>query len=143
MSPEIPTILQFSLQRLMGNIAEHGAAFAQGQMGLIGMMMQLSSKEYERGADIRHSENEDMRALFGELAGGVKDAALKARLSDAAKSKDESLRISALNANNYALRRLLTEVQIYAEDHGAADAQKRIWAVLKAMAARRLVQLGP
>ncbi|MBL6940271.1 MAG: hypothetical protein ISS15_18810 [Alphaproteobacteria bacterium] len=143
MSPEVPTILQLSLARLMGGITEHGAAFAQGQMGLIGMMMTLSAKEYERGADIRHTENEDMRKLFGELAGGVGDAALKTKLSDAAKSRDESLRISVLNANNYALRRLLTEAQIYAEDHGAAEAQKRIWAILKALAARRLVQLGP
>src|SRR5262249_22968419 len=118
MNPEIPTILQFSMQRLMGGISEHGAAFAQGQMGLIGMMMALSAKEYERGADIRHSENQDMRALFGELAGGVKDAALKTKLDAAAKSKDESLRISTLNANNYALRRLLTEAQVYAEDNG-------------------------
>jgi len=143
MSPEVPTILQLSLARLMGGITEHGAAFAQGQMGLIGMMMTLSAKEYERGADIRHTENEDMRALFGELAGGVKDAALKAKLVDAAKSKDESLRISVLNEKNYALRRLLTEAQVYAEDNGAKDAEKRIWAVLKAMAARRLVTLGP
>jgi len=143
MSPEVPTILQLSLARLMGGITEHGAAFAQGQMGLIGMMMTLSAKEYERGADIRHTENEDMRALFGELAGGVKDTALKARLSEAAGSRDESLRISVLNANNYTLRRLLTEAQVYAEDNGAKDAEKRIWAVLKAMAARRLVTLGP
>ena len=143
MSPEIPTILQFSLARLMGGITEHGAAFAQGQMGLIGMMLTLSAKEYERGADIRHTENEDIRKLFGEIAGGVKDAALKARLEEAARSKDESLRISVLNEKNYALRRLLTEAQIYAEDHGAKDAQARIWAVLKALAARRLVSLGP
>ena len=127
----------------MGGITEHGAAFAQGQMGLIGMMLTMSAKEYERGADIRHAENADMRALFGELAAGVKDAALKAALGEAAKGKDESLRISALNANNYALRRLLTQAQVYAEDNGAKDAQQRIWAVLKAMAARRLVQLGP
>ena len=143
MSPEIPTILQFSLARLMGGVGEHGAAFAQGQMGLIGMMLTLSAKEYERGADIRHTENEDIRKLFGEIAGGVKDAALKARLEEAARSKDESLRISVLNEKNYALRRLLTEAQIYAEDHGAKDAQTRIWAVLKALAARRLVSLGP
>jgi hypothetical protein len=143
MSPEIPTILQFTLQRLTAGVGEQGAAFAQGQMGLIGMMLTLSAKEYERGADIRHTENKDMRALFGELAGGVADAGLKAKLETAATSTDESLLISALNANNYALRRLLTQVQVYAEDNGAQDAQKRIWAVLKAMAGRRLVQLGP
>ena len=143
MSPEIPTILQFSLQRLMGGITENGAAFAAGQMGLIGMMMNLSAKEYERGADIRHSENNDMRALFGELAPTVNDPALRAELQTAAAAKDESLRISALNENNYALRRLLTRLQIFAEEHGARDAERRIWAVLKAMAARRLVTLGP
>jgi hypothetical protein len=143
MSPEVPTILQFSLQRLLGGITEHGAAFAQGQAALIGMMMTLSANEYERGADIRHAENEEMRALFGELAGSVGDAGLKAKLEAAARSKDESLRISVLNANNYGLRRLLTEAQIYAEDHGAQEAERRIWAVLKSLAARRLVSLGP
>ncbi len=107
MSPEIPTILQFSLQRLAGGVGEHGAAFAAGQVGLIGMMLTLSAKEYERGADIRHTENEDLRALFGALAPDVGDAGLKARLEEAEQSKDESLRISVLNAKNYALRRLV------------------------------------
>ncbi|MBV9045393.1 MAG: hypothetical protein JO294_09735 [Alphaproteobacteria bacterium] len=143
MNPEIPTILALTMQRLAGGITEHGAAFAQGQMGLIGMMMTLSAKEYERGAEIRVAENSDIRALFAALAPEVKDAALKAKLEAAAAGKDESLLISKLNANNYALRRLLTEAQVYAEDNGARAAEQRIWAVLKAMAARRLVQLGP
>ena len=143
MIPEVPTILALSMQRLAEGITEHGAAFAQGQMGLINIVMTMSAREYERGADIRHTENNDMRTLFGALAPAVGDAALKARLDTAAKTKDESLRISALNENNYALRRLLTEVQIFAEDHGMRDAERRIWAVLKDMAQRRLVPLGP
>ena len=143
MNPEVGTILSLSTQRIAMGIGNEGAAFAAGTVGLIGMMMTLSAKEYDRGADIRFAENNDMRALFGELAGGVKDAALKAKLEAAAGSKDASLRISVLNENNYALRRLLTEMQIHAEEHGASQAQQRIWAVLKAMAARRLVQLGP
>jgi hypothetical protein len=48
-----------------------------------------------------------------------------------------------LNSANYALRDLLTRLLIDAEEHGALHAQKRIWAVLKALAERRLVQLGP
>src|SRR6185437_8226143 len=80
MNPEIPTILELSMQRLAGNIGEGGAAFAQGQVGLIGMMMALSAKEYERGADIRVAENTELRTLFGELAGVVTDAGLKAHL---------------------------------------------------------------
>lgn len=143
MSPEIPTILALSMQRLAGNIGEGGPAFAQGQVGLIGMMLTLSAKEYERGADIRVAENSELRALFGEFVGTVADAGLKAKLAAAAASKDASLRISVLNENNYALRRLLTEVMIDAEARGDARAQQRIWAVLKTLAERRLVQLGP
>jgi len=143
MNPEVGTILGLSTQRLAMGIADQGAAFAQGTIGLIGTVLTMSAKEYERGADIRFTENNDMRALFAELAPGVDDAALKAELESAAAAKDASLRISDLNAGNYALRRLLTRLQIHAEDNGAGAAQKRIWAVLKAMADRRLVQLGP
>jgi hypothetical protein len=143
MTPEVPTILALSMQRLAEGISEHGAAFAQGQMGLINIVMTMSAKEYERGADIRHTENSDMRTLFGALAPAIDDAGLKQKLLDAAKSKDANLRISVLNEGNYALRRLLTEVQIFAEDHGMRDAERRIWAVLKDMAQRRLVPLGP
>jgi hypothetical protein len=143
MNPEIPTILELSMQRLAGNIGEGGAAFAQGQVGLIGMMMALSSKEYERGADIRVAENTELRTLFGELAGVVTDAGLKAKLVAAAASKDASLRISVLNENNYALRRLLTEAMIHVELHKLRAQEQRIWTVLKSLAARRLVQLGP
>jgi hypothetical protein len=143
MNPEVGTILGLSTQRLAMGIADQGAAFAQGTIGLIGTVLTMSAKEYERGADIRFTENNDMRALFAELAPGVDDAALKAELESAAAGKDASLRISDLNASNYALRRLLTRLQIHAEDNGARAAQKRIWAVLKALADRRLVQLGP
>ena len=143
MNPEVGTILGLSTQRIAMGIGNEGAAFAAGTVGLLGMMLSLSAKEYDRGANIRFTENNEMRALFGVLADGVSDAALKAKLEAAAKSTDASLRISVLNENNYALRRLLTQAQIHAEEHGAGAAQQRIWAVLKAMAARRLVQLGP
>jgi hypothetical protein len=143
MSPDVDTILGLTAQKIAMGFGEHGAAFAAGTVGLLGMMLALSAKEYDRGADIRFTENADLRALFGELAGGVREAGLKGRLETAAAARDESLRISALNANNYVLRRLLTELQIDAETRGDAGAERRIWAVLKAMAARRLVPLGP
>jgi len=84
-----------------------------------------------------------MIALFAELVPTVTDAPLKRELLAAAATKDPSLRITDLNEGNYALRRLLTRLLIHAEEHGALDAQKRIWVVLKALAQRRLVQLGP
>lgn len=143
MKPEVGTILALSAQKIAMGLGEHGAAFAQGTAGLLAIVMGMSAKEYERGADIRFTENSDMRALFAELAPSVTEPALKSELLAAAAAKDPSLRISDLNESNYALRRLLTRLQIYAEDHSAAGARRRIWAVLKAMAQRRLVTLGP
>ena len=142
MNPEVGTILGLSMQKIAGGLGDQGAAFAAGTVGLIGMMLNLSAKEYDRAADIRFAENNDIRALFGELASKTGNDTLKAKLTAAAAGKDESLRISALNESNYALRRLLSEAQIDAEEHGARESEQRIWAVLKAMAARRLVTLG-
>lgn len=142
MNPEVGTILGLSAQKIAMGIGDQGAAFAAGTAGLLGMMLSLAAQEYDRGTEIRVAENADLRALFGALAPGVDDAVLKAKLEAAAASQDASLRISALNESNYALRRLLTEAQVHAEAHGAKDAERRIWAVLKTLAARRLVTLG-
>jgi len=143
MKPEVGTILGLSVQKLALGIGQEGAAFAQGTVGLLSMVLTLAAKEYERGADIRVAENRDIRALFAELAPTVEDATLRVALTEAAASRDSSLRISDLNSANYTLRRLLTRLLIAAEERGALSAQKRIWAVLKALAERRLVQLGP
>jgi len=143
MKPEVGTILGLSMQKLAMGITQEGAAFAQGTVGLLSMVLSLSAKEYERGADIRVTENREIRALFAELAPSVEDSKLRAELTEASASSDPTLRISDLNAANYKLRRLLTRLLIDAEEHGALDAQKRIWAVLNALAERRLVQLGP
>ena len=143
MKPEVGTILGLSMQKLAMGITQEGAAFAQGTVGLLSMVLTLSAKEYERGADIRVAENREIRALFAELGPTVEDSKLRAELTRAASQTDPSLRISDLNSANYMLRRLLTRLLIDAEEHGALPAQKRIWAVLKALAERRLVQLGP
>lgn len=143
MKPDVGAILGLTAQKIAMGISEEGAAFAQGTVGLLTIMLTLSAREYERGADIRCTENREIRDLFAELAPSVVDVALRKDLLAAAATSDPSLRISDLNEGNYMLRRLLTRLQIHAEEHGALDAQKRIWAVLKALAQRRLVQLGP
>ena len=143
MKPEVGTILALSAQKIAMGVGEQGAAFAQGTVGLLAIMLGMSAQEYDRGADIRFTENSDLRALFAELAPSVDDAELKRELLAAAAAKDASLRISDLNDANYALRRLVTRLQTRAEEDGALAAQRRIWSVLKAMAEHRLVVLGP
>jgi hypothetical protein len=141
MSPEVDTILGLTTQKIALGFGEHGAAFAAGTVGLIGMMLSMSAKEYDRAADIRFAENADIRALFAELAPNIGDAGLRAQLMTAATTKDTSLAISALNAANAELRCLLIALQIHLEDLGDRAAQKRIWDAMNIMASRRVVSL--
>lgn len=147
MNPEADKILSTSSMRLATVVAPAlSDGYAQASLGLTNLLLSLVGKEYERGADIRASENSDIREAFAELTPLVADNALKAKLASAAREKDASLRISALNAANYELRRLLTQLQEHLEEQDGAKAragEKRIWQLLKTIAARRLVSLGP
>jgi hypothetical protein len=140
MKPEVDQILNLSAMQMLGTLAPQlPPGYATGSASLIAFMMMLSAQEYDRAADIRAAENADMRALFAELAPRVGDAALAGKLRAAASGKDESLRISALDAANAELRRLLIVLHAVVADDAAADRQ--VWGVLKALAERRLLKL--
>jgi hypothetical protein len=144
MKPEVDQILGISAGQLMaGVIPLLPNSYSQGSTAVLSFLMLFSAQEYERGAEIRVADNTDMRAVFGALAPLVRDTELKAKLREAAASTDSSLLISALDKSNAHLRALLIELHIYLEsqdgDAGRAG-EKRIWDVLKASAARRLVK---
>jgi hypothetical protein len=140
MKPEAGDILNISADQLMGTILPQlSVSYLQGTTAIHAILMKLAAREYERGAEIRVAENADMRAAFAELAPIVRDDALKAKL-DAAPA-DTALAISALDAVNTELRRLLIALHIHVEDIGARDAEGRLLKLLKDMAARRAVSL--
>lgn len=145
MKPDVDQILGLSAGQLLATVAPLlPAGYAQGTTSLIAFMLMLSAQEYDRAAEIRATENAELRALFAELASLAGDADLRSALADAAITKDKSLNISALNASNQALRRLLIALQAQIEDMRGPDArqaERRIWEVLRAGAARRLVRL--
>ncbi|HEV2562184.1 MAG TPA: hypothetical protein VGT78_08565 [Rhizomicrobium sp.] len=145
MKPEVDQILGLSASQLLGGIAPLlPTGYAQGAVSLVAFMMILSAQEYERAADIRVAENNDVRALFKSLAAQVGDAELKAKLETAAATADSSLKISALDAANYELRRLLISLHIYMESQpgeNARAAEKSIWQTLRALADRRALKL--
>jgi len=143
MKPEVDQILGLSAGQLMGQMVPLlPNTFAMGSASLLGIMMTFAAQEYERGADIRATENADMRALFRDAAAMVSDAALKSELVAAAGTRDASLKISALNAANNELRGLLIRLQAHAEDKGLRELDRRIWDVLKASADHRLLRMG-
>jgi hypothetical protein len=142
MKPEASDILNISADQLMAGIMSVAAPqYLQGATAIHGLLMKFAAREYERGADIRAAENADIRALFAELGGRVRDEALKAQLAEAAASRDASLAISSLDASNAALRKLLIALHADLEEQNARDAEKRVWRLLKAMAARRAMPL--
>jgi len=146
MNPEVDKILDFSASQLMTQLAPLlPSGYAQGSASLLSMMMMLAAQEYDRAAEIRVAENTDLRALFGELAPLISDPALRTDLQRAATKKDASLAISALNTSNAEFRRLLIALQAHMEEAAgivARTAEARIWEVLKASAARRLLKLA-
>ena len=147
MNPEGDKILGLSAQRLAMSIAPLvGTGYAQSTLGLTNVMLAMVAQEYERGAEIRVTENNELRALLEELAPAATDEELRARVSAAARGRDASLRISVLNAANHELRRLLSELHAHVESVDgpfARSAERRIWSLLKTIAARRIVSLGP
>lgn len=146
MSPEGDKILGLSVQRLATELGPMlTTAFAQGQLSLTGFMMTLVANEYERGADLRANENAGMRKLFTEIAPAMQDSALRKKLDAAAASKDASLKISDLDKANWELRRLMIEAQTSLEslqDDAARAADRKVWAMLREIAANRMVKLG-
>jgi hypothetical protein len=145
MKPEADQVLNTCAFQLLMNVAPLlPSGYPQGTASLIAMLSMMAAQEYERGADIRAAENNDMRRLFTDIAALVDDDSLKTRLRAAAETKDASLTISALDAANYELRRLLIAAHTHIEQRPGADArdaERRIWAVLKASADRRLVRV--
>ena len=143
MKPEVDQILGLSTGQLMSQIVPLlPNSFAIGSASLLGIMMTFAAQEYERGAEIRVAENTEMRALFREAAPQISDGELKTILSTASNTQDRSLKISALNAENTELRRVLIRLQAHAEEKGLRGLERRIWDVLKASADRRLVRLA-
>jgi hypothetical protein len=142
MKPDAQDILNKSADQLMGQLAPAlGAAYSQGTAAIMALLMKFAGKEYERGADVRAAENNDMRALFADIAPRVGDAPLRKRLENAAATRDSSLAISSLNTANDELRRTLIALQVRVEESGTHEDRQRIWTVLRAMADRRVVSL--
>lgn len=142
MKPEADQILGLSAFQLLGTLTPLlPDSYAQGTASLIAFMMMLSAQEYGRAADIRAKENADMRALFASAAPKLRDAELQKQLKDAAQGEETSLEISALNAENYKLRRLLIALHEYVDAANDHAASREIWALLKRMADRRYLKV--
>lgn len=124
MKPEVDIFLKQGAQTLLTEIAPAlGESQLQGCVYLLSQLMLFSAQEYDRAAEIRVTDNTEMRNLFAQASDHVADAALLARLQDAAQSGEPSLRISELNRSNDALKALLIDLHAHIEEMPGAWAR--------------------
>jgi hypothetical protein len=117
-----------------------GPEFFASRVGMISMLANLAAQEAEHAAAAALAENADIRALFGQAT--AHDGALGGRLARAAQGLDTDLSLSALDAANARLRRLLIELHERVEAVGDAALDRAILALYVRMAAGRRLQLG-
>jgi hypothetical protein len=117
-----------------------GPEFFASRVGMISMLANLAAQEAEHAAAAALAENADIRALFAQAP--AHDGALGGRLARAARGLDTDLSLSALDAANARLRRLLIELHERVEAVGDAALDRAILALYVRMAAGRRLQMG-
>jgi hypothetical protein len=141
MTPSVKDVLRGCAVALATPVSpEAGMDYAASRFGVVGMLIVLAANEADTAASAAMAENRDIRALFAERA--RYDNALGGRLSTAAAATDSDLSLTALDAANADLRRLLIELHEKAEAAGDAATEKAIVALYGRMAHLRRMALG-
>ena len=117
-----------------------GPDFFASRVGMISMLANLAAQEAEHAASAAVAENADIRALFANAS--AYDGALGGRLGAAAHETDTDITLTALDAANARLRRLLIELHERVEDTGDSSLDRAILALYVRMAEGRRLQLG-
>lgn len=104
---------------------ESAGDFMTGKVTVVALLSFLCAQEAEKGAAVRASENEHMRAVFAEAATDGWAPDHTALLAELARGRDADLRLSALDAANAELRRALIALQTEVEADPAPEARRR------------------
>jgi hypothetical protein len=144
MRPRIETVFQVVAGDLLARVAPAvGSSYHQGTVGMVATLLAIAAEEWDRAASRRIEENAAIRVLFREAAPVVQNSALSQRLTELAAADERDFRVSALEANNCALRAALIDLQSYAENEKGPDARRvedEIWKELvKSTERRRLI----
>lgn len=149
MKPDVPVVMGGFLAALATEIAPNlNGEYSAGNASTMGLALFFAGQEFERAAEIRVRENDEMRSLFADAQADdvVAEDALRTRLREASKGTDESLAISALDASNASLKTLLIEMQVALEASAtpaAARLETKVWDHLVGSAERRKLVLPP
>lgn len=147
MKPDVHVVLGgFAGTLLMEMMPQLATDYAQKTTGLVGALLAAAAEEWEKAADWRAEESRALRRLFADAAAVVDDETLRARLREEAGRSLESLRLSALEAENTRLRALLIDLHAAVEALDSPDARRidsAIWEELRLSTERRKLSFQP
>lgn len=147
MRPDPQRVMYGIVAALMRDILpEVRTPFAQQTVGLTGMVLSLMAQEYDRSAARLVEENAAVIELLSRARSSLPDTALHQRIDAAVDTvPGADLRVSALQAENDALRALLIDVQAAVEQVESDEARALdglIWEELKESTRRRHLERG-
>jgi hypothetical protein len=119
--------------------ADAGPEYLAARMGMVATLAMLAAQEADLCPGATVAENAAMRAMFAEAA--AHDAALGGRLAEAAAETETDFTVTALDAANARLRRLLIALHEHVEGAGDAGLNRRIVALYGQMARGRRLQM--
>lgn len=141
MRPTCEDILKILANSLLSDYAPTiSGEKARTDLGLMAFMIGVVNEEIERSAARRVEENRQLRDLFRQALHTVEDPGLKTRLEEAAATREEDYRISALDRLNADLLKCLIDLHEHLESLEGQDARRAeqaIWQVLESWTRRR------
>ena len=144
MKPEVDESLRHIMGWLLMGVAPSVSDdYERASVSMLAMLSAFMAEEFDRAAEIRVGENRAMQEIFSAATTVVKESVLRRRLSEASSNTD-SLRLSALNAANAELKKLLIDLQGHLEqrdDDEAVCINRAIWRALKTFSQRRAFAL--
>ena len=119
---------------------ETTSAFAMANTGMVVMLLQCLAQDYDRAADVRTIDIDEMKTLLGDLRESA-PREMHVAIDEFARERAKSLRISDLDAFHARGLELLIRLHEHVERNGDTAADRRIWTHLTQFADRHAFQL--
>jgi len=124
--------------------AESHSIYTMSDIGLMSMLLNALSQEYNRGAEVRVRDIEEMQQLFKDAAAKLGDTDLRQNLSAIVSEKPASLELAELNHFHDRCSLLLIELHTFVEERTSESwedsCNRDIWDFLERQAERHKIE---
>jgi len=134
-------LTDLAMKLLFSVAPETQSTYAASSVGMIAMLMQCFAQEFDRAAEVRIEDMNEMAALFESMR-DVPPENLVQPIAQFLRGSPESLRIEHLNARHAQGMQILIELHAWAETHRAEELDLEIWNFLVRHADRHAYQLS-